>query len=138
MDEPQVGMAQQIARAAKAFEQERTGHAPTSVTVVLSDDALVITLHGALSEAEKALAKHPNGAAKVQEFHSRLFDTAADTLRRDIERITGAKVREASAEIDPPQGSVMRAFAGGTVVQVFLLAESVATDVYSNDRAPRA
>jgi uncharacterized protein YbcI len=135
MNVPQASMAAQIAQAAKAFERERTGHAPRSVTVVLSDDALVITLHGALSEAEKALAKHSNGAAKVQEFHSRLFATAAESLRQEIERITGAQVREASAEIEPPQGTVMKAFAGGTVVQVFLLASSVATDVYSNDRS---
>ncbi len=134
MHQPQASMAQQIAQVAKAFEQERTGHAPKSVTVVLSDDALVITLHGALSEAEKALAKDPNGAAKVQEFHSQLFATSASTLHDQIERITGAKVREASAEISPPQGTVVRAYAGGTVVQVFLLAGSVATDVYSNDR----
>jgi uncharacterized protein YbcI len=135
MNEAQASMAQQIAEVAKAFEHERTGHAPKSVTVVLSDDALVITLHGALSEAEKALAKHPNGAAKVQEFHSRLFATAAGTLRQDIERITGVRVRDASAQIEPPEGMVVRAFAGGTVVQVFLLAAGVATDVYSNDKA---
>jgi uncharacterized protein YbcI len=135
MNVPQASMAAQIAQAAKAFERERTGHAPQSVTVVLSDDALVITLHGALSEAEKALAKHPNGAAKVQEFHSQLFAAAAGTLRQEIERITGARVREASAEIEPPHGMVARAFGGGTVVQVFLLASCVATDVYSNDRA---
>ncbi|MBI5865993.1 MAG: DUF2294 domain-containing protein [Planctomycetes bacterium] len=135
MDKPQASMAQNIAQAVRAFEQERTGHAPKSVTVVLSDDALVITLHGALSEAEKALARTPNGAAKVQEFHSQLFATAADPLRQDIERITGAKVREAIAEIEPPQGTVMKAFAGGTIVQVYLLAAGVATDVYSNGRA---
>lgn len=135
MNEPAASMAKQIAQVAKAFEQERTGHAPKSVTVVLSDDALVITLHGALSEAEKALAKHPDGAAKVQEFHSQLFATAASTLRQNIERITGTKVRDASAEIEPPQGMVVKAFAGGTLVQVFLLAASVATEVYSNDRA---
>jgi uncharacterized protein YbcI len=136
MEEPKASMAQQIAQAARRFERERTGHAPTSVTVVLSDDALVITLRGVLSEAEKALAKHPNGAAKVQEFHAQLFATAADTLRREIERITGAKVREATAEIEPSKRAVMKVFATGTVVQVFLLADSVATDVYSNDKVP--
>ncbi len=129
-------MARQIAEAAKAFEQERTGHAPTSVTVVLSDDALVITLRGALSQAEKALAKNPNGAAKVQEFHGQLFATAAAALRREIERITGAKVRETSAEIEPSTGQVVRAFPSGTIVQVFLLAGSVDTDVWSSDRPP--
>jgi uncharacterized protein YbcI len=136
MDTDKASVAQRIAQAATAFERERTGHAPTSVTVVLSDDALVIALHGALSEAEKALARDPGGAAKVQEFHGRLFATAADTLRREIEQITGAKVREASAEIEPSTGNVVKVFASGTVVQVFLLAGSVATDVYSNGRKP--
>ena len=51
----------------------RTGHVPKSVTVVLSESTLVITLHGALSPAEKALAKSPAGAAQVQEFHRQLF-----------------------------------------------------------------
>jgi uncharacterized protein YbcI len=127
-------MAEQIAQLAKAFEQERTGHRPESVTVVLSDDALVITLHGALSEAEKAMAKDPDRAAKVQEFHRQLFASAAGTLRKDIERIIGVKVREATAEIEPSTGTVVKVFTTGTVVQVFLLADGVQTDVWSNDR----
>ncbi len=134
MDQPKSNRAKQIAEVAKAFEQERTGHRPKSVTVVLSDDALVITLHGALSEAEKALARDPNGAAKVQEFHQQLFASAAGPLRTEIERITGVKVREATAELEPKAGQVVRAFASGTIVQVFLLAGNVDTDVWSNDR----
>jgi uncharacterized protein YbcI len=129
-------MARQIAEVAKAFEEERTGHKPKSVTVVLSDDALVITLHGALSEAERALAKDPDGAVKVQEFHRQLFASAAGTFRQEIERITGVSVREATAEIEPTTGTVVKVFASGTVVQVFLLAENVETDIWSNDRSP--
>jgi uncharacterized protein YbcI len=136
MNQSPESMAQQIARAAMAFEQERTGHAASSVTVVLGGDSLVILLHGALSEAERALAKHPNGAAKVQEFHRQLFATAAGSLRREIERITGCKVREATEEIEPSNGTVVKVFASGTVVQVFLLADGVAADVYSNGKAP--
>jgi len=136
LNNSESGVAQQIAQVAKAFEQERTGHKPESVTVVLSDDALVITLHGALSEAEKALAKDPDGAAKVQEFHRQLFASASKSLRESIERITGAKVREATAEIEPSNGTVIKAFASGTVVQVYLLADKVATDIWSNDRPP--
>ena len=58
---PNPSMAQQIAEAASAFEQLRTGHGPKSVTVVLSEETLVVTLHGALSPAEKALAQTPAG-----------------------------------------------------------------------------
>src|SRR5204862_5164223 len=118
-------MAQEIAKAAIAFEQRRTGnHVPKSVTVVLSEGTLVITLHEALSPAEKALAKSAAGAAKVQEFHRQLFASSSESLRQEIQRITGMEVREAAAEIEPASGAVVQAFTTGTVVQVFQLAGS--------------
>ena len=134
MDKPRLSVAQQIAQVAKAFEHKLTGHKPKSVTVVLSDDTLVITVHGALSEAEKALARDFEGAAKVQEFHQQLFVSAAEELRKEIEAIAGVKVREATATIEPSTGTVVKVFSTGTVVQVFLLADSVETDVWSDDR----
>ena len=125
-------MAQQIAQAAIAFEQRRTGsHVPKSVTVVLSEGTLVITLHEALSPAEKELAKTPAGAAQVQEFHRQLFASSSDWLRREIDRITGMKVREATAEVEPASGAVVQAFTTGTVVQVFLLDGKAATESWS-------
>jgi uncharacterized protein YbcI len=123
--------AQQIAQAASAFEQRLTGHLPRSVTVVLSEDTLVITLHGALSPAEKALAQSPAGAAQVQEFHRQLFNSSFDSLRQEIKRITGVEVREATAEIETATGTVVKAFTTGTVVQVYLLASSVPTETWS-------
>src|SRR5688500_12545890 len=68
MTQTDSAMAQQIAQAASAFEERLTGRQPTSVTVVLIEETLVITMHGALSPAEKALALTPEGAAYVQEF----------------------------------------------------------------------
>lgn len=118
-------MAQQIAQAASAFQQQRTGHAPKAVTVVLSENMLVIALHGALTPAEQALAANPTGAARVQEFHRQLFANSSDTLRQEIKRITGVDVREAAAEIETATGTVVHAFTSGTMVQVFLLAEPV-------------
>jgi uncharacterized protein YbcI len=125
-------VAQQIARAASAFEQRMTGHAPESVTVVLSDDTLVVTLHGALSPAERELARSPEGAAQVQEFHQQLFLHSSDSLRQEIKRIIGAEVREA-AEVRPAAGTVVKVFTTGTVVQVFLLDRSVSRDTWSGD-----
>ena len=115
-------MAEQIGQAALAFEQTRTGHTSESVTVVLSENTLVITLHGALSRAEIALASTPAGAAQVQEFHRQLFRNSANTLSQDIQRITGIEVREDGAEI---------VTARGTVVQVFLLARNVPEESWS-------
>jgi uncharacterized protein YbcI len=124
--------AQQIAQAAIAFEQRRTGnHLPKSVTVVLSEGTLVITLHEALSPAERALSRTPVGAAQVQEFHRQLFANSSDSLRQEIQRITGMEVREATAEIEPASGAVVQAFTTGTVVQVFLLSGSAPTEAWS-------
>jgi len=118
-------MAAQIAEAAMIFQQQRTGHAPKSVSVVLGGDTLVVTLHGALSPAEQAMSQSPEGAAKVQEFHRQLFLNTSDTLRQEITRITGIGVREASTEESPASGAVVQAFADGTMVQVFLLSGQV-------------
>ena len=126
-------MAEQIAQVAIAFEQRRTGHRPQSATVVLSENTLVITLHGALSPAEKALAKSPEGAAQVQDFHRQLFTSAADSLRQEIKRITGVEVREATAEVETTTGAVVHAFTTGAVVQVFLLACNVPSGAWSGD-----
>lgn len=131
MEQSSLSMAQQVALAASAFEHRLTGHAPRSVTVVLSDETLVITLHGALSAAEKALAQDSAGAAKVQEFHRQLFANSLDSLRQEIKRITGVEVREATAEIESSTGTVVKAFTTGTVVQVFLLARGVPTETWS-------
>lgn len=131
MKQAQSQMAQQIAQSARAFQHQRTGHQPSAVTAVLSDDTLVITLHGALSAAERALAQSPAGAAKVQEFHRQLFANASDSLRQEIKRITGVDVREAAAEIETSSGTVVHAFTTGTMVQVFLLAENVSAETWN-------
>src|ERR1700736_1600608 len=132
MKESKSTMAQQIAQAAIAFEQRRTGnHVPKSVTVVLSEGTLVITLHEALSPAEKVLATSAAGAAQMQEFHRELFANSSDSLRQEIKRITGMEMREATAEIEPASGAVLQAFTTGTVVQVFLLAGSAPTEAWS-------
>jgi uncharacterized protein YbcI len=135
MDQSNSTVAQQVARAASAFEQRRTGHAPRSVAVVLSGETLVVTLHGALSPAERALARSPAGAAQVQEFHRQLFASASGPLRQEIKRITGAEVRESTAEVEATTGTVVQVFTTGTVVQVFLLAHGVPADTWSGSGA---
>jgi uncharacterized protein YbcI len=125
MKKPKSNIAERIARAASALEHERTGRYPKSVLVVLSDDLLVITLHGALSAAEKQLCKTPAGAAQVEELHRHLFAISSESLRREIRRITGVEVLEASAGVETPTGTVVQIFSSGAIVQVFLLAHSL-------------
>ena len=131
MIKSESNMAQQVAEAVMDFQQKTTGHAPKAITVVLSQDTLVVTLHEALSPAEKDMAKSPAGAAKVQEFHRLLFSNSSQSLREEIQRITGVEVREAVAEIEPATGAVVQAFTSSAMVQVFRLAQSVPGDTWS-------
>ncbi len=131
MPTSQSTMAEQVANAAISFQFERTGHAPRAATVVLSGDTLVITLHEALSQAERMLASSPEGAASVQEFHRQLFATSSDSLRREIKRITGVQVREAAVEIELQSGTVVHAFTSGTMVQVFQLTQGISNEAWN-------
>ena len=136
MGKPSSTMETQIAQAARAFEQQRTGHVPKSVAVLLSEDILLITLRGALSPAEKVLARTQAGMTQLQEFHRQLFANASGALWQEIERITGVEVREATAELETITGAVTQLFATGTVVQVFLLADNIGMETWSgNDPA---
>ena len=137
MNDTKRDMVRQISEAVTVFQQQSTGHAPTAVTVVLSDDTLVVTLHDGLSPAEKVLASRPEGAAQVQEFHRQLFANSSASLREQIQRITGRAVREAALEVEPSMGAVVHAFSTGTMVQVFLLTGSAVSINVGNGVAPR-
>ena len=121
-------LRQQLAHMASTLQQQRTGLAPKAVTVILSEDTLVVTLHDALTPAEKALARTPAGAAQVQEFHRQLFATSSESMWQEIKRITGREVREATAEIETATGAVVHAFTTGVMVQVFLLSPEMDQD----------
>ena len=131
MNKTNQTMAEQVAHALRDFQQQRTGHAPKSVTVVLSEGTLVITLHEALTPAEKALSRTPEGAAQVREFHRELFQNSLGPLRAEIERITGVAVREAAAEIETATGAMVQVFTTGTMVQVFQLAGGLSAESWN-------
>lgn len=136
MAESNLTMAQRVAEAAVAFQRERTGHVPEAVTVVLSENTLVITLHGALTPAERAMSADADGAARVQEFHRQLFASSVETLRQEIKRITGVEVREAAAEVETATGTVVQAFTSGTMVQVFMLTHPLSQEQW-HARTPK-
>jgi uncharacterized protein YbcI len=136
-NEVKSNVAEQIALAAVAFHQKRTGHAPKSVTVVLGADTLVVTLHEALSPAEISLSKSKQGATQVQKFHRELFAASSEPLRLAIKEIAGVDVRAATAEVETASGAVVQIFTTGTMVQVFQLSGNVPTDTWSGNGGMR-
>ena len=125
-------MSQQIAHSAIAFEEQRLGRKPTSVTVVLGGDTLAITMHGVLSPAEQVLIASQSGAATLQAFHQQLFQVSSDPLKREIERITGIDVCEAD---NHKTTAAVQVLSNGTVVQVFVLAGDLPAESWSGTGA---
>lgn len=123
-------LSKELAQIALTLQAERTGHTPKAVTVVASEETVVLTLHEALTPAEKILARSESGAAKVEQYHRALFAVSCDELRKEIQRLTGRKVREAAVVVEPATGAIVHAFTSGTVVQIFQLEpHGVATHV---------
>lgn len=116
-----ANFSKELAELALTMQSERTGHTPKAVTVVASDETVVLTLHEALTPAEKILARTEAGAAKVEQYHRALFAVSCDELRKEIQRLTGRKVREAAVVVEPATGAIVHAFTSGTVVQIFQL-----------------
>ena len=139
MNDTNSEVSQQLAYVAGVLQHQRTGLAPKAVTAVLNEDTLVLTLHDALTPAEKALSRTPEGAAQVQEFHRQLFSSESESMRQEIKRITGREVHEATAEIETATGAIVHAFTTGAMVQMFLLTPEVVpytgTDCDSIERA---
>jgi uncharacterized protein YbcI len=123
MNEPMSSseLSKELAQIALAMQSERTGHTPKAVTVVASEETVVLTLHEALTPAEKILASSESGATKVEQYHRALFAVSCDELRKEIQRLTGRKVREAAVVVEPATGAIVHAFTSGTVVQIFQL-----------------
>jgi len=46
------------------------------------DETVVLTLHDALTPAERILARTEAGAAKVEQYHRALFAVSCDELRK--------------------------------------------------------
>ncbi len=82
VNDADLEMARKLGISASRLQEQRTGHSPTSVSVVLQNDTLVVTLHDALTHAEKDLAKLPDGATSVQDYHRRLFASDSDGKKK--------------------------------------------------------
>ena len=116
-----AAMSKELADIALAMQSERTGHTPKAVTVVASDETVVVTLQEALTPAEKILVRTEAGASKVEDYHRALFAVSCNELRREIQRLTGRRVREAAVVMEPASGAIVHAFTSGTMVQIFQL-----------------
>ena len=126
-------LADQLAQAAVAFQQQATGHGCRFATVAQTEDTLVITLHGALSKAELTLARNPAGDAQVREFHQQLFLTSCEPLRQEINKLIGVPVREAAVEVETKSGTLIQVFSTGAVGAALQCVDTLAAETWNGN-----
>ena len=123
-------MTAQVAHAVRDFQQQRTGHTPKSVTVVLSEGVMVVTLHEALTPAEIILCQTDKGLTRLRDFHRDLIRGSLGPLGIEIERIAGVTLQEVVADIEPATGDIVHIFTTGTLLQVFKLTGDLSTETW--------
>lgn len=122
MDHLQGTIIQKIARAARAYEEQRTTRGRNWVPVFMNEDTILLALHGFLTVEETALALDPAGATRLRTLQRQTFATDSAPLLRQINAITGMEVHYTSTEIDLTTASVVQIFTSDTVAENFLVA----------------
>lgn len=89
-----------IRKAIIKFEQDFMGRGPTDVRAFIIRDMVVVRLKGVLTQAERQLAKTPDGIEMVKHMRKSLIVQGRDSLIREIASITGVKVAGLFTDID--------------------------------------
>ena len=96
MNDSTSTVARQVAQATVTFEQEQTGHVPQSVTMILSDEMLVIALQAVLSGVVETVAESPERPVVSSTIHEHPKYTAAGQpthQRRETRQAAGEDAR---------------------------------------------
>ena len=103
-----------IAEAVTAFQQSQISGAQCSINVSMQSDAVVITLRGVMSPAEKNYAKDRKARRLLERFYEELFDTTRPMLETSVQEILGQRVKRSRFAVDPESGDgvIVVTFAG--------------------------
>jgi uncharacterized protein YbcI len=101
-----------VAAVARLRAQLVSANAQT-VGVNLSEQYLVVTLQGALCDAEKQYAQDRSAKNRLEELYTHLFDAAKYGLDDVIGDILGRRVQRSTISIDPMLGDATLVFVLG-------------------------
>ena len=118
-------LARQVARAIGCFEHALLGRVPRSVTVVVRDDGLVVTLHESFSPLERRLAATDGADCRIEDFHHDMFDSSRDALLQHVRQRTGVALDAGLVHVDAATGSILKTFTTDPSVELFLLGQGL-------------
>ena len=97
-------LKQQIVKIIASFERDKMSIAPTSVSLNLHPNSLVVTFCGAACPAEIALADDSAMARLLERFYAAAFDASKRELEQAIASILGRRVTRSKFAMDPQSG----------------------------------
>lgn len=103
-------LQRRVIEAVARFENRSMAVSPESIAVSLSEPYLIVTLRGAMSEAEKRYAQERSSRELLEKLHADVFDAAKPELEAAIADILGRHVRRSRISIDPMLGDAILVF----------------------------
>ena len=97
-------LKQHIVEIITSFEREQMSVAPTSISLDLHPQSLVVTFRGAACPADMALADNDEMARLLEQFYGAVFDAAKLELETGIASILGRRVARSKYTMDPRSG----------------------------------
>jgi len=94
----------QISTAMIQFEKEYMGRGPVETKTHVINDMILVRLMGVLTQAEKQLAKNPEGAELIKKVRANLLEQARTLLVETIEKIVPVKVVSLHTDISTKTG----------------------------------
>lgn len=102
-----------IIEAVTRFENQLMAVRPDTVAVSLSRPYLIVTLRGAICEAERRYAQDRRSRGLLERLYVDIFNAAKPELETAIGNILGRRIRRSRISIDPVLGDAILVFVFG-------------------------
>jgi len=95
---------QQVAEAAKRFFEENMSIKPESIVVDIHSDGIVVTMHNAISKAEKAYIREKVSSNLLDRFYKDTFDASKLAFESAMGTVFRNRVTGSLISLDPESG----------------------------------
>ena len=98
------GIEKALVEAVSAFLADEMSMTPTSVSVDVHPDSIVVTFRGATSQGEKACARDLQARERIERCYRKLFQFTAPSLNATVGPIAGRPVEQSRLSLDVVAG----------------------------------
>lgn len=98
------GIDRRISEAATEFLMDQMSMTPTSVSVDIHPDSIVVTFRGSTSPGERDCARDSQGRERIERCYHQLFQVTAPPLEAAVGTIVGKPIERSRLSLDAFSG----------------------------------